>query len=100
MALETLASSMIAKPLCRPGLAFLTTSPIGEERRDGLPDVRPALARWSEAGQDGPIDDLRAALQLRFPDGAFGAFLREANDATLRARLLRPLTWRCGAAEP
>jgi hypothetical protein len=80
-------------------LEFLTTSPIGKERRNGLPDGGPALSLWSAVGRDGPVNELRAALQSRFPDGTLGAFLQEAEDATLRARLLRPLTWQCGAAD-
>jgi hypothetical protein len=85
-----------ARPVC---LIFLTTSPIGAERANRLGGATPGLAAWQRAAEGGDVADIRAALRSRLMDGKLAEFLRDADDATLRERLLKRLTFACGAPD-
>lgn len=76
-------------------LKFLTTSPIGKERERGLVSGRPGIAVW-QAQDPADVDELRAALALRFSGNALGDFVRNSDDAELRERLLNKLSFACG----
>lgn len=80
-------------------LIFLTTSDIGLERDNRLPSRSPGLEAWGAAGNDDNVSEIRAALQLRFPDGTLGAFLRAADDRALCDQLLRNVVFACGALD-
>jgi hypothetical protein len=77
-------------------LTFLTTSPIGHERRNPLPSGQAALEAWRHAARGGDVAEIRQALKDRLTDPDIAAFLTEAGDNDLRQRLLRPLRWACG----
>ena len=78
-------------------MTFLTTSPIGKERLKRLANGRPGLEEWRGAARGGPVEAIRRALAARFKDGHLARFIADSDDEALRERLLRPLTWSCGA---
>lgn len=78
-------------------LTFLTTSPIGRERKgvragDGVA----GLDVWRQAARGGAVEALRAALLDRLDESDLKTFVQSASDADLRRDLLAPLTWACG----
>ena len=79
----------------RVRLIFLTTSPIGAERRLVI-EGGPGLEVWRHAARGADCTEIRAALKARFAAGGLGDFLRDGDDETLREILLRPITWLCG----
>lgn len=79
-------------------LSFLTTSPIGKERKNALPSGQAAIAVWQEM-DPANVGELRAALAQRFYQGEIGDFIRKTTDAELRNRLLDRLEFVCGAAD-
>jgi hypothetical protein len=88
-----------ANPTRSVCLIFLTTSPIGAERLDRLGSGTPGLEAWRRAAEGGDIAEIREALRLRLTDGKLAEFLCNADDASLRERLLRRLTFVCGAPD-
>jgi hypothetical protein len=78
-------------------LTFLTTSPIGRERKNGLTSGQAGISVWQEMNA-ADVPELRAALALRFDQGKIGDFIRKSTDAELRARLLNRLFFICGEA--
>lgn len=74
---------------------FLTTSPIGKERKNPIADGK-GLDLWRHAARGGDCAALRAGLVARFPKGDLSKFLSECDDAALREQLLRPIVWSCG----
>lgn len=80
--------------------AFLTTSPIGKERRAPLPSGTPGLEVWATAARGGPVDELRAALKERLADHAgIAALLADASDDELCETLIAPIRFVCGAPD-
>ncbi|MBA4090099.1 MAG: hypothetical protein C0494_05835 [Sphingobium sp.] len=80
--------------------AFLTTSPIGQERIDPV-DGGAGLALWERAARSGALDGLRRALAGRFTsaadeDSGLAAFLRDSGDDELRSELIAPVRWLAG----
>lgn len=75
---------------------FLTTSPIGREKKSPLPSKRPALKVWQIAAEAGDAAEIREALLLRFQTGSIREFLKSSTDDQLRNRLLTALTFSCG----
>lgn len=98
--LETIAN-FFALQACNPGrevrLAFLTTAQIGSERINPLPSGTAGLVAWQAAAEGGDVAEIRAALCERLPEGAAKSFVADTTEADLRARLLRALTFACGA---
>lgn len=94
-------------------LVFLTTSPIGRERIDPLPNGEEGLNGWIRAARGGPVSDLRAALRRRLDpkaphsgdddappdDKGLAAFIADSDDETFRRELLLPVSWACGEPE-
>lgn len=80
-------------------LTFLTTSPIGKERKKPLPSGRPAIAAWQHITGHEDIEELRTALLSRFANGPLEAFLRTSSSDELYRRILDPLTFSCGAGD-
>jgi hypothetical protein len=86
-----------ANPGRQVRLTFLTTSPIGRERKGVRADEGMAgLDAWRRAARGGSVEALRAALLDRLGDGELKTFVQSASDAELRRDLLVPLTWACG----
>jgi hypothetical protein len=80
-------------------LTFLTTSPIGKERKNALTSGRAGITAWQHIAGPADIEELRAALLSRFPDGSLEIFLRTSSNDELHRRLLNSLTFVCGAAD-
>ncbi|MDP9939369.1 hypothetical protein [Ectopseudomonas alcaliphila] len=88
---------------CNPGrevkFVFLTTSPIGRERKDALPSGVAGLTAWEAAASGGDVEELRAALlQRKLSDGLL-AFVTNSPPEKLRAELLSPLVFACGVPD-
>ncbi len=77
-------------------LTFLTTSPVGMERKSPLPSGRPGLEAWRIAATGGDAAEIRHALLSRFPDGQIHQFLTSSTDELFRTRLLAALMFACG----
>lgn len=80
-------------------LTFLTTSPIGRERKDPLPSGRAGITAWQHINSPNDVEELRAALAKRITDDPLSAFLNASSPDELRSRLLDPLTFACGAGD-
>lgn len=82
-------------------LAFLTTSPIGQERANPLHDGA-GLNLWHRAARSGSVEAIRQALLQRFDSeddekSGLAAFLRDSDDDALRTGLIAPIRWIAGA---
>lgn len=77
-------------------LTFLTTSPIGKERKDPLPSGTAGLIAWQQAACSGDTTEIRTAIVSRISDPDIKEFARNAPDDVLRDRLLNALTFVCG----
>lgn len=80
-------------------LNFLTTSPVGPEKKNPLLSKLPGIEVWRAAAHGGDVIEIREALLTRFPDGAINAFLKSSTADQLRNRLLSALTFSCDAAD-
>lgn len=81
-------------------LAFLTTSPIGQERIAALADGK-GLELWHRAARSGSLDALRIGLIHRFSSEAdresgLASLLCDSDDDTLRRELIKPIRWIAG----
>jgi hypothetical protein len=81
--------------------AFLSTSPIGQERAYPLEGAA-GLDLWQRAARAGSVDVIRAALIKRFAgeedeQSGLARFFRESDDEALRAGILVPMRWVAGA---
>jgi len=82
-------------------LAFLTTSPIGQERFAPL-DGGKGLELWHRAARAGSLNALRSGLVQRFTSEAdeesgLAAFLRDSDNDSLRRNLIAAIRWIAGA---
>ncbi len=78
-------------------LNFLTTSPIAKERVNPLSDGSAGLEAWRHAARGGPVEAVREALKARLKRPDLAKFVGDSDDAAFRDRVLRPLSWSCGA---
>jgi hypothetical protein len=78
-------------------LNFLTTSPIAKERINPLANGAAGLEEWRRAARGGPVDAIREALKARLKPPDLLQFVTETDEVGLRERILRPMTWSCGA---
>jgi hypothetical protein len=86
-----------ANPTRDVRLHFLTTAPMGKERDVEFPGSVSGIAYWAGAAIGQDVTPLRQfLLSLDWPPG-LAAFLQEADDETLRSRLLRRIVWLTGA---
>jgi hypothetical protein len=76
---------------------FLTTSPIGQERRRPLAGGTPGLEQWRAVARGADPTQLRCALLERFAGEPLAHFLGQADDRALRRELIAPVGWSCGA---
>jgi len=95
-AIEHLFSLRKSNPGRPVHLTFLTTSPVGSERIDSLPNGVAALHAWKTASDGGEMDNLVAALKKRFTVGPLAEFLRESTHDEIRNYVIRPLDFACG----
>lgn len=83
-------------------LKFLTTSPIGRERKNSLGKKTKGLNLWKEAADNGNTEIvllIRQALLVRFKTGNLHEFLRDSSDHDFREQLLQRITFDCGQAD-
>jgi hypothetical protein len=80
-------------------LTFLTTSNVGKEIKLPLPSGRPGIAAWQSASGTADIEELRAALCVRFTEKDLGAFLRASSNDEFHAKILNSLTFVCGSGD-
>lgn len=95
-AIEHLFSLQKSNPGRSVHLTFLTTSPIGSERIDSLPNGVAALRAWKTASDGGEMDNLVVALKKRFTVGPLAEFLRESTHDEIRSYVIRRLDFACG----
>jgi hypothetical protein len=96
-ALASLWEFQKANPEHEVRLVYLTTSRIGRERRSGIPEGSPGIEYWRSAARTSDTTPLRELLlRLPLPTDLL-RFVRDADDADLRRRLLSRVEWLCGA---
>lgn len=98
-AIQHLFALQEANPARTVRLTFLTTSPIGKERKAPLRSGTAGLSAWHQAAAGGDVTELRQALLERFSEDPLGAFISTASDEDLRKRVLANLTFNCGTAD-
>jgi hypothetical protein len=96
-AIEALCRLRAENPGREVRLTFLTTSPIGTERKNPLKSGLHGLKAWSQAAQDGDVEEIRSALLKRLGRGPARRFIRTASRKVLRQQLLASLVFVCGA---
>ncbi|PTV64338.1 MULTISPECIES: hypothetical protein [Pseudomonas] len=88
---------------CNPGrevrFVFLTTSRIGQERKDALPSGVAGLTAWEAAASGGDVGELRTALLQRTLSEALRTFVSNSLAEQLRVELLSPMVFACGALD-
>lgn len=86
---------------CNPGrevrFVFLTTSHIGQERKDALPSRVAGLTAWEAAASGGDVEEIRTALLQRTLSEELRTFVTNSVPEQLRAELLSPMIFACGA---
>jgi hypothetical protein len=88
----------VANPAKAVRFVFLTTSPVGNERKNPLKSGTAGLEAWTKGARGGSLDDLRAALKARLAeDESLLAFLEASSDDEMRRDLIEPVRWVCGA---
>ncbi len=77
---------------------YLTTAKIGKEKKLSFPGASPGLVYWRMAARDGAdVEPLRIALQsLDLPPEILD-FVKRALPGELRDRLVKRISWHCGA---
>ncbi|PMR74494.1 hypothetical protein [Billgrantia endophytica] len=78
---------------------FLTTSRIGQEWKDALPSGVAGLTAWEAAASGRDVEELRAALLQRTLSEELRTFVTNSLPEQLRAELLSPLVFACGAQD-
>jgi len=96
-AIEALYRLRICNPDREARLVFLTTSSIGQERKDALPSGVAGLIAWEAAASGGDVEELRAALLQRRLSEGLRNFVTSSPTEQLRAGLLSPVLFACGA---
>lgn len=88
---------------CNPGrevrFVFLTTSRIGQERKNALPSGVAGLTAWEAAASGGDVGELRTALLQRTLSEDLRTFVTNSLPEQLRAELLSPMVFACGALD-
>jgi len=98
-AIEALHRLRVCNPNREVRLVFLTTSDIGKERKNALPSGVAGLTAWETAASGGDVEDLRAALLQRTLSNELRTFVAKSPPEQLRAELLSPVTFACGALD-
>lgn len=78
---------------------FLTTSRIGQERKDALPSGVAGLTAWEAAASGGGVEELRTALLQRTLSEELRTFVTNSLPEKLRAELFSPMAFACGALD-
>ncbi len=98
-AIESLYRLKKSNPGREIRFVFLTTSSIGQERTNALPSGLAGLIAWERATSGDGVEDVRAALLQRKLSDDLRAFVADSAIEDLRANLIAPLTFACGAAD-
>jgi hypothetical protein len=78
-------------------LRYLTTSPIGTERRlSNRPKGEAGLAYWRKAATGADISPLRSVLEGQAFHESVRNFVSARDDDSVRQNLLQPIHWECG----
>jgi len=86
-----------ANPHLTVRLAYLTTAEPGVEAGAALPDDEGGIAYWRRVARGANVEPLRDLLLVTQQDPRILNFVREADPATLRARLIEPVSWLTGS---
>lgn len=79
---------------------YLTTSAIGKEASLSFPDGIPGLKYWRVAARDGSdVEPIRRALLSMTLSDDLREFVEKSSPEQLRQRLLRQVSWDCGAED-
>jgi hypothetical protein len=77
-------------------LRYLTTSPIGTERRlSDRPNGEAGLAYWRKAATGADIRPLRSVLEGQAFHESVRNFVSARDDDSVRQKLLQPIHWEC-----
>lgn len=98
-AIEALHRLRVCNPNREARLVFLTTSDVGKERKNALPSGAAGLTAWEAAASGGDVEELRAALLQRTLSDELRTFVTNSPPEQLRAELLSPVTFACGALD-
>lgn len=86
-----------SNPDLRVSLAYLTTAQPGRETGSCIPDGVAGLSYWIEAARGADLAPLRQLLLDTQLDERVLEFVREADDDTLRGRLIQRVSWLTGS---
>lgn len=88
---------------CNPGrevrFVFLTTSRIGQERKNALPSGVAGLKAWEAAASGADVEEIRTALLQRTLSEELRTFVKHSLPEQLRVELLSPMVFACGAPD-
>lgn len=88
---------------CNPGrevrFVFLTTSRIGQERKNALPSGVAGLTAWEAAASGADVEELRTALLQRTLSEELRIFVKNSLPEQLKVELLSPMVFACGAPD-
>lgn len=96
-ALSGLIAFQDANPNLRVSLAYLTTAQPGRENGSAVPNGATGLSYWLDAARGADPAPLRQLLLDTQLDERVLGFVRESDDATLRDRLIRRVSWLTGS---
>ena len=83
-------------PSIRVHLRFLTTSEIGAERINPLPNGQQGLRYWQLCSIDADVGPLRQVLGSPQFSATVHAYCKARDDSALRSDLLQRIHWDCG----
>ncbi|PCC99182.1 hypothetical protein [Halopseudomonas pelagia] len=98
-AIESLYRLRARNPGREVRFVFLTTSSVGQERKDTLPSGVAGLTAWKAAASGGDVEEIRAALLQRKLSEELRSFVTSSLPQQLRTELLSPLVFACGAPD-
>ncbi|QZI68558.1 hypothetical protein K5F93_19350 [Pseudomonas protegens] len=88
---------------CNPGrevrFIFLTTSRIGQERKNALSSGVAGLTAWEAAASGGGVEALCAALLQRTLSKELRTYITNSPAEQLRAELFSPMVFACGESD-
>lgn len=96
-ALSGLIAFQEANPNLTVSLAYLTTAQPGRENGSAVPNGATGLSYWLDAARGADPAPLRQLLLDTQLDERVLGFVRESDDATLRDRLIRRVSWLTGS---
>ncbi|VVP18183.1 hypothetical protein PS896_03694 [Pseudomonas fluorescens] len=98
-AIESLHRLRTYNPDREVRFVFLTTSHIGQERKNALPSGVAGLTAWEAAASGGRVEELRTALLQQMLSTELRTFLTNSLPEQLRTELFSPIVFACGAPD-